>query len=145
MKPLAAGLVLAFALMGAGTAHAQTAAQGYPNRSVRILVPFAPGGVADVMGRALGQKLADALGQQFYIDDHGGAGGNIGTGLAAAAAPDGYTILMTSSSFVVNPSLHAKIPYDPRKDFVPVTIAAVSPNVLVVNASYPARSVAELV
>jgi tripartite-type tricarboxylate transporter receptor subunit TctC len=145
MKTIAVGIAVCFAVVGVGIAGAQVVAQGYPTRPVKIVVPFAPGGVADVMGRVLGQKLSDALRQQFYIDNHAGAGGNIGTGIVATAASDGYTILITSSSFVVNPSLHAKIPYDPRKDFVPVTIAAVSPNVLVVNSSYPAKSVQELV
>jgi tripartite-type tricarboxylate transporter receptor subunit TctC len=145
MKSVVATPALALALIGVGFAPAQVAAQSYPNRSVRILVPFAPGGVADVMGRVLGQKLSETLGQQFYVDNHGGAGGNIGTSIVAAAAPDGYTILITSSSFVVNPSLNSKTAYDPRKDFAPVTIAAVSPNVLVVTASHPAKSVQELV
>ena len=117
----------------------------YPSRSVRVIVPFAPGGVVDVMARLLTQKLSSAMGKNFYVDNIGGAGGNIGTARAAAAPKDGYTIEMTSSSFVVNPSLHAKVPYDPIKDFVPISIAAASPNVLVVNPKEPANSVAELV
>src|ERR1700755_1574043 len=104
MLPLAMGLA---ALSAPSPGHAQTAA-GYPSRPVRVIVPFAPGGVADVMGRLLAQKLSERLGEQFYVENHGGAGGNIGTGIAAGAAPDGYTLLVTSSSFVVNPSLHAK-------------------------------------
>ncbi len=97
------------------------------------------------MGRLLAQKLSERLGEQFYVENHGGAGGNIGTGIAAGTAPDGHTILITSSSFVVNPSLHAKVPYDPVKDFAAVTIAAASPNVLVVHPSVAARTVSELV
>jgi len=97
------------------------------------------------MARILSQKLTDAMGKSFYIDNIGGAGGNIGTVRAAAAPKDGYTIEVTSSSFVVNPSLHAKVPYDPLKDFAPISIAAASPNVLVVNPKEPANSVRELV
>ena len=136
----------AMALWLADGAQAQTARpERYPARPVRVIVPFAPGGVADVMGRLLAQKLSERLGEQFYVENHGGAGGNIGTGIAAGTAPDGHTILITSSSFVVNPSLHAKVPYDPVKDFAAVTIAAASPNVLVVHPSVAARTVTELV
>ena len=117
----------------------------YSTRPVRIVVPFAPGGVVDVMARILSQKLSDAFGQNFYIDNVGGAGGNIGTRVGAAAPKDGYTLVITSSSFVVNPNLHAKVPYDPVKDFTPITIAATSPNVLVVNPGEPSNTVAELV
>jgi tripartite-type tricarboxylate transporter receptor subunit TctC len=131
------GLLVSVAAYAQGT--------GYPNRPVRVIVPFAPGGVVDVMGRLLAPKLSDSLGRQFYIDNHGGAGGNIGTGIAATSPADGYTLLVTSSSFVVNPSLHEKIPYDPIKDFAAVTISAASPNVLVVHPSVPAKTVKELV
>jgi tripartite-type tricarboxylate transporter receptor subunit TctC len=120
-------------------------AQDYPTRPVKVIVPFAPGGVTDVMGRLLAQKLSETLGQQFYVENHGGAGGNIGTGVAAQAAPDGYTVVVTSSSFLVNPSLNAKVPYDPIKDFTAVTISGVSPNILVVNPSVPAKNVRELI
>src|ERR1700720_3777754 len=148
MRWLFRGALAALALWLAGDARAQTAQPertGYPARPVRVIVPFAPGGVADVMGRLLAQKLSERLGEQFYVENHGGAGGNIGTGIAAGTAPDGHTILITSSSFVVNPSLHAKVPYDPVKDFAAVTIAAASPNVLVVHPSVAARTVTELV
>jgi tripartite-type tricarboxylate transporter receptor subunit TctC len=128
-----------------GRAAPQDSAASYPARPVRVIVPFAPGGVTDVMGRLLAQKLSERLGKEFYVDNRAGAGGNIGTGVAAAAAADGYTLLLTSSSYVVNPSLHAKIPYDPNRDLVPITIAAVSPNLLVINPSVPARTVQELV
>ena len=117
----------------------------YPSHSVRIVVPFAPGGVVDVMARQLAQKLSEGLGQQFYIENLGGGGGNIGTRAVAASPRDGYTILITSSSFVVNPSLDAKMPYDPHKDFAPVTIAAASPNVLVVYPGETATTVTGLV
>lgn len=130
--------LLAAPFMRAGAAD-------YPARPVRVIVPFAPGGVVDVIGRLLSQKLSEALGNNFYVENVGGAGGNIGVAKAANAPADGYTLLMTSSSFVVNPSLHIKAPYDPYNDFAPVTIAAAAPNVIVVNPKDPARSVSELV
>ena len=141
MKSIVRIVVLLAALVAAGTCQAQT----YPNRAVRVIVPFAPGGVTDVMARLLAQKLSENLGQQFYVDNHGGAGGNIGTAIAAAAPADGYTLVLTSSSYVVNPGLHAKIPYDPEKDLVPITVSAVSPNALVVNPEVPAKTVDELI
>jgi tripartite-type tricarboxylate transporter receptor subunit TctC len=131
----------------AGLSHAQgqAQAQGYPNRPVRIVVPFAPGGVTDVMARLLAQKLSENLGKEFFVDNRAGAGGNIGTGVAATAPADGYTLVLTSSSYVINPAIHAKIPYDPEKDLTPVTISAVSPNIVTVNPSLPVRSIAELI
>ena len=112
---------------------------------MKIVVPFAPAGPTDVMARLIAQKLSESLKQQFYVENHPGAGGNIGMVQVAKSAPDGYTILVASSSYVVNPSLYAKNPYDPFKDFAPVTLAAASPNILVVNADFPAKSVKELV
>jgi len=132
-------------LLTSGLCHAQGPAAGYPSRPVRIVVPFAPGGVTDVMARLLAQKLSESLGKEFIVDNRPGAGGNIGTGVAAAAPGDGHTLVLTSSSYVVNPSIHAKIPYDPEKDLTAVTISAVSPNILTVNPSLPAHSVAELI
>jgi tripartite-type tricarboxylate transporter receptor subunit TctC len=129
------------AFLMAGAAFAQP----YPNKLVRIIVPFPAGGPTDVMARLIGQKLSERLGQQFIVENQPGAGGNIGMGNAARAAGDGYTILFVSSSYVVNPSLYHKVPYDPDKDFVPVTKAAGAPNALIVNPSIPARSVKELV
>jgi tripartite-type tricarboxylate transporter receptor subunit TctC len=122
-------------------------AQGasYPDHPVKIVVPFAPAGPTDVMARLIAQKLSESLKQQFYVENHPGAGGNIGMTQVAKSAPDGYTMLVASSSYVVNPSLYAKNPYDPFKDFAPVTLAAASPNILVVNADFPAKSVKELV
>jgi tripartite-type tricarboxylate transporter receptor subunit TctC len=120
-------------------------AQSYPAHQVRMIVPFAPAGPTDVIARIVGQKLSDSLGQQFFVENQPGAGGNIGIGSVARAAPDGYTILVVSSSYVVNPSLYDKIPYDPDKDLAPVTMMAASPNVLVVNPDVPAHSVKELI
>jgi tripartite-type tricarboxylate transporter receptor subunit TctC len=133
------------AIVLAGVAHAQTAPGGYPNRAVKVIVPFAPGGPTDVTARLVASKLSVLLGQQFYIENQAGAGGNIGMGNAAKAAPDGYTILFVSSSFVVNPSLYAKVPYDPIKDFIPISVVADAPNLLVVHPSVPATSVKELI
>ena len=108
-------------------------------------MPFAPAGPTDVMARLIAQKLSENLKQQFYIENHPGAGGNIGMTQVAKSAPDGYTILVASSSFVVNPSLYAKNPYDPFKDFAPVTLAAASPNVIVVHPDLPAKTLKELI
>jgi len=120
-------------------------AQTYPTRPVRLIVPFAPGGPTDVFARLLAQKLSTNLGQQFYVENQVGGGGNIGMGNAARAAPDGYTVVFVSTSYIVNPSLHPKIPYDPYKDFAPVTLAAISPNLLSVHPSVPAKDVRELI
>ena len=135
-------LIAALAVPGIAPTLGEAA---YPERPVRVIVPFAPGGVVDVMARLLSQKLSMDLGKNFYPQNLGGAGGDIGSQNAAAAANDGYTILMSGSSFVVNPSLHAQVPYDPVKDFSPITIAASSPNVVVVNPNVAAKSMQELV
>jgi tripartite-type tricarboxylate transporter receptor subunit TctC len=120
-------------------------AQNYPTRPVRLVVGFPAGGPTDAIARIVAQKLSDKLGQQFFVENIGGAGGNTAAGQVARAAPDGYTIMAISTGFVVNPSLYAKVPYDPIKDFAPVTLVAVSPNVVVVNPTVPARSLPELV
>jgi tripartite-type tricarboxylate transporter receptor subunit TctC len=132
------------ALLAAGTASAQGPG-GYPNRPVKVVVPFAPAGPTDVMARLIAQKLGENLGQQFYVENQPGAGGNLGMAAAAKAAGDGYTIVVVSSSFTVNPSLYAKNPYDAFKDFAPVTLAAASPNILTVHPSVQAKTVKELV
>ncbi len=138
---VAALAAAALAFTGAGLATAQT----YPARSVRAIVAFAPGGVTDTFARLMAQKLSENLGQQFYVDNLPGATGNIGTAQAAKAAPDGYTLLFAFSSYVVNPTLFDKIPYDPDKDFDPVTLAVTSTTVLTVNPMVPATSVKDLV
>ncbi len=139
---LACGLGL---LLAASAAFAQQGPGGYPNRPVKVIVPFAPGGPTDVMARLVAQKLSESLGQQFFVENHAGAGGNIGMLMGAKTAPDGYTLVFVSSSFVVNPSLYAKKPYDAFKDFAPVTLAAASPNILVVHPSVEAKTVKELI
>jgi tripartite-type tricarboxylate transporter receptor subunit TctC len=120
-------------------------AQNYPDRPVKIVVPFAPAGPTDVIARIIADKLSANLGKQFYVENRAGAGGNTGTGQVATAPPDGYTLIVVSTGFVVNPSLFAKVPYDPVKDFAPISNIAVSPNVLTVHPDVPAKSVKELV
>ena len=117
----------------------------YPSKAVRMIVPFAPGGPTDVIARVVAAKLSEAWNNQVVVDNRAGAGGNIGMGMAAGATPDGYTIAVVSSSYVVNPSLYAKIPYDPYKSFVPVTNIAASPNVFVAHPSVPAKTMQDLV
>src|SRR3954465_12503087 len=115
-------------------------AQGYPTRPVRVVVGFPAGGPTDVIARMVAQKLSDALGQQFFVENVGGAGGNTASGQVARATPDGYTIMVISTGFVVNPSLYVRVPYDPIKDFSAVTLVAVSPNVIVVNPQVRAKT-----
>jgi tripartite-type tricarboxylate transporter receptor subunit TctC len=131
-----------FALVLSG---ASAFAQTYPNKPVRVVVGFAPGGPTDVIARIVSQKLSENLGQQFYIENVGGAGSNTASGQVARATPDGYTILFISTGFMVNASLYARIPYDPIKDFAAVTLVASSPNVVSVNPSVPAKSMEELI
>src|SRR6201991_3173068 len=123
---IARALVLCAALVVAGAAAAQ--APGYPDRPVKIIVPFAAAGPTDVVARLIAQKLSEKYGHQFYIENVAGAGGNLGMATAGRSPPDGYTILFVSSSYTVNPSLYAKAPFDPDRDFAPVTKAAGSPN-----------------
>jgi tripartite-type tricarboxylate transporter receptor subunit TctC len=143
MHGIVRGLAFAAALAAATAAHPEDAS--YPNRPVRIIVPFAAGGPPDVISRLVAQKLSERWRQQVYVENLPGAGGNTGTATAARAAPDGYTLYMMSTGFMVNPSLYAKVPYDPIKDFAPVTLAAASPNILFVHPSVTAHSVKELI
>jgi tripartite-type tricarboxylate transporter receptor subunit TctC len=145
---IAALVIAAFvgaAPLAGGAAHAQAANETYPNRPVRMIVPFAAGGPGDIFARLIAQKLSEQLGQQFFVENRPGAGGNIGAGLAARAPADGYTLLVGSSTVWVNTSLYRQMPYDPVKDLDPIIIAASSPEVLVVHPSVPARTVQELV
>jgi tripartite-type tricarboxylate transporter receptor subunit TctC len=120
-------------------------AQSYPDKPVKMIVPFAAGGPTDVIARLVAQKLSEAWGQQVYTENVPSGGGNTGAGMVAHAAPDGYTILAVSTSFIVNPSMYDKVPYDPIKDFAPITLVAASPNILFVNPQVPAKSVKELI
>jgi tripartite-type tricarboxylate transporter receptor subunit TctC len=139
-------LIASFALLAlALTGTCPATAQSYPTRAVRAIVAFAPGGVTDTFTRLMAQKLSENLKQQFYVDNIPGATGNSGTAQAAKAAPDGYTLLFAFSSYVVNPTLFDKIPYDPDKDFDPVTLAVTSTTVLTVNPMVQAATVKDLV
>jgi tripartite-type tricarboxylate transporter receptor subunit TctC len=120
-------------------------AQVYPSRPVRVIVPVAAGGANDTTARLFAQKLSDSLGQQFYVENLAGAGGNLGIATAARAPADGYTLLTGGGNFVINPSLYAKIPYDPHKDFAAVSLMCSSPHVLAVHPSVAASTVKEFV
>jgi len=136
------GIIAAVLLLGGA---APSWAEGYPTRPVRIVVGFPAGGPTDVIARIVAQKLSDSLGQQFVVENMPGAGGNTASGSVARATADGYTIMAISTGFMVNPSLYAKVPYDPIKDFAPITLVAASPNVVVVNPQVPAKTLPELV
>jgi tripartite-type tricarboxylate transporter receptor subunit TctC len=136
-------VVVLAALLAAETGFAQPST--YPNRPVKMVAPFAPGGPVDVVARVLAPKLSEGLGQQFYVENHPGGSGNIGTALVAKAPPDGYTVLVISSTLVVNPSLFPKLGFDTTTDLAPVSLVGVSPQVLLVHPSVPASSVKELV
>jgi tripartite-type tricarboxylate transporter receptor subunit TctC len=133
----------AAALLGATALPARAA---WPERAVRIVVPFTPGGSTDILARAIGERLQDALGQPFVIENRPGAGGSIGASEVARATPDGYTLLMGHiGTLAVNPSLYRDLPYDPRTSFAAVALVARVPNVLVVNPAVPAKTVTELI
>jgi tripartite-type tricarboxylate transporter receptor subunit TctC len=134
------------ALVGPGVlARAQTGAESWPSRPVRLIIPFPPGGGNDVVGRILSPRLTEIWGQQIIIENRGGAGSNIGAELAARAAPDGYTIFFGSFPLATNPFIYAKLAYDAVADFAPITLICTFPNLLVVPPDSPLKSVAELV
>jgi tripartite-type tricarboxylate transporter receptor subunit TctC len=135
-----------FALAAAsGIAPKTVHAANYPDRPIKIIVPFAPGGPTDIMARIVATHLGEAIGGTLVVENRPGAGGNIGIGIAAHADPDGYTLLITSSAYVVNPGLYAKIPYDPYKDFAPIAELGTSPNVILVDPKLGVNSIADLV
>jgi tripartite-type tricarboxylate transporter receptor subunit TctC len=138
-------LVFMAALLCAVIGSGQSSAQTYPARPVRLIVPFGAGGPTDVIARLVAQKLSERWGQQVYTENLPGAGGNTGVATVARAPADGYTILVVSTGFMVNPSMYAKVPYDPIKDFAPITLVAASPNVVSVHPSFPAKTLKELV
>jgi tripartite-type tricarboxylate transporter receptor subunit TctC len=134
------------ALAGAALAAPSLArAQAYPARPVKVIVPVAAGGANDTTARLFAQKLSESLGQQFYVENLAGAGGNLGIANAARAVPDGYTLLAGGGNFVINPSLYAKIPFDPVKDFAAVSLMCSSPHFLAVHPSVPASTVTEFI
>ncbi|HTE14841.1 MAG TPA: tripartite tricarboxylate transporter substrate binding protein [Burkholderiales bacterium] len=139
-------VALLLSAMGAPLAPVSAWAQDYPSRPVRFIVGFVPGGVADLLARALGQKLTDAWGQQVIVDNRAGGGGVISMQIVAKAAPDGYTLLMGSSTqFSINPALRPNLPYHPVRDYTPVTNAAITPVILTVQAASAARSLQDLI
>jgi tripartite-type tricarboxylate transporter receptor subunit TctC len=135
------------ALLGCilGGAASAALAQAYPNKPIKLIVPFAPGGFTDVVARILGQKLSVSLGQPFVIENKAGAGSTIGTDFVAKAAPDGYTLVMVSTTHVISPAIYPKLPYDPIKSFTPVGKLVDSAYVLLVNPKVPANNVAEFI
>ena len=145
MNTIARSILLAASLALTGVQPA-LAAEAYPTRPIRLIVPFPPGGGTDIMGRLVESHLTEKLGVQTVVDNRGGAGGIIGTELAAKANPDGHTLLIGSVSTIsINPSLHPKLPFDTVKDLAPVSLIASTPSVVVVTANLPARSVKELI
>src|SRR6204780_1046618 len=131
-----ASLALASSCWAAGT---------YPDHKIRMIVPFAAGGPTDVIGRLVAERLSNELGQQVYVENMPGAGGNLGVETAKRAAPDGYTIVTVSTGFIINPSMYSKIGYDPLKDFAPISLVAASPNVVTVHPWVPAKNLKELI
>jgi tripartite-type tricarboxylate transporter receptor subunit TctC len=140
MRAWIAGIVLSIVTFGA---HAQG---GFPERPVRVLIPYPPGGTADLLGRLASQKLTDAWGKSVVVENRGGAGGNIATEAVAKADPDGYTLLLCNAPVLaINPTLYGKVPFDPVRDFAPVAPIAEVPLFLVVNPNFPAKSFAEFI
>lgn len=142
------GSLLRFAILvfGGIAFCGPAAAQQYPAKPIRMIIGFPPGGGTDIVGRIVGQRLSEVLGQQILPDNRGGASGQIAAELAAKAPPDGYTVMMAHIAAIsILPSLVSKLPYDPQKDFAPISLVAIGPNLLVVHPSLPARSVKELV
>lgn len=140
-RTFCAGLVLLVWAICVPTAHAQT----YTERPIRLIVPFAPGGTSDLVGRVLAAKLSDELGQTVIVDNRGGAGSTLGTGLAARATPDGHTLIVSHIALAINQTLYSKLPYDALKDLAPVSRLGVAPSAVVVNNKLPAASLKELV
>jgi tripartite-type tricarboxylate transporter receptor subunit TctC len=134
-------LTLCLAAMPAAAARAQS----YPSRPIMLVVPYPPGGGNDVIARIVAGKMSAALGREIVVENHGGAGGTIATRQVARAAPDGYTLLVATSSLAINPSIYPDVGYDPRKDFAPIGLMATSQNVLLVNPAVAANSVQELI
>src|SRR3972149_11251838 len=138
---MALGLAAAFAAAGLEASPRQ-----YPERPIRVIVPFTAGGGADTLARTVGQKLSEAFDQQLVVDNRVGAAGNIGTGVAARALPNGYTILLGYvGNLAVGPALYRKLPFDPVRDFVAITQLASAPNILVVHPSLPVKSLQEFI
>jgi tripartite-type tricarboxylate transporter receptor subunit TctC len=146
MKQLSriAGLALSLILLGSVSDIARAQKSRYPDKPIRFVVPFAPGGGTDIIARAMAQKLSEAFGQSVVVDNRGGAGGTIGAEIAAKSAPDGYTMIMVSGSYAVNAGLY-KLPYDPLNGIDTVTLVGTSPFIVALNPSVPAKNVKELI
>ena len=142
MSTAARVLLTAAALIAVG--HV-TAADTYPSKTIRLVVPFAPGGGSDIVARLLSAKMTEALGQTVVVDNRAGASANLGAALVAKAAPDGYTLLLGNANYTINPSLFKTLPFDPVKEFAPVALIANVTNVLAIHPSIPAKSVKELI
>ena len=141
MRIIASGV----AVVALAAISAASSAQGYPNKSVRLVVPFPAGGPTDVIARAVAQKLTESMGQQVVIDNRGGSGGNIGADIVAKSAPDGYTLLMAIVSHAINASLYSKLPYDTVKDFAPITRTGSATIIMIAHPSLPAKSIREFI
>jgi tripartite-type tricarboxylate transporter receptor subunit TctC len=137
--------IFAALLLVPGLSQAQQAAGSYPSRQVRIVVPYPAGGPSDLIARILAQKLGERLGKSFYVENIAGASGAVGAGQVAQATPDGYTLLVVTNDFAVASVTNSNLPYDPIKNFTPVTIVASSPQVVAVNPSFPAKTMKELI
>jgi tripartite-type tricarboxylate transporter receptor subunit TctC len=145
MTAIAVSMRLAVLCASLAVASSCFAADTYPDHKIRMIVPFAAGGPTDVIGRMVAERLSDVLGQQVYVEDLPGAGGNLGVETAKRADPDGYTVMAVSTGFIINPSMYSKIGYDPLKDFAAVSLVAASPNVVMVHPSVPAKNLKELI
>src|SRR3954447_9475469 len=145
MRVLSVGAAAAAAVLSVSLACPEATAQKYPEKTVRIVTPFAPGGGTDIFGRLLAQRLSETQGQQFIVENRPGAGSTLGTEFVAKSPPDGYTLLMTSASFSFNPGLYPKLRYDAVRDFTAVSQVARVPHVIVVLPSFPARNLQEFV
>lgn len=136
---------IAAGVAGPAVLRSGRAFAAYPDRTIKIVVANSPGGPSDIIARIMAAALQEATGASFVVENKGGAGGNIGMGAAARSAPDGTTVMVVSSSFIINPGLYTKTPYDPFKDFAPITIAGDSPHIFIVHPSVPAKSMKELI
>ncbi|MCX7135318.1 MAG: tripartite tricarboxylate transporter substrate binding protein, partial [Proteobacteria bacterium] len=141
----AAARVLLIASSGLMAAGPATAADVYPSKTIRLVVPFAPGGGSDIVARLLSPKMTEALGQTVVVDNRAGASANLGAAMVAKAAPDGYTLLLANANYTINPSLFKSLPFDPVREFAPVALLANVTNVLAIHPSIPAKSVKELI
>src|SRR5216683_3071158 len=137
--------MIGIAAMALAAAASQASAQGYPSKPVHVIISFTPGSSTDIVGRIVSQKLSEIWGQPVLAENRAGAGGSIGSNVVAKAAPDGYTLLVDSNAHTVTPSIYAKLPYDTLKDFIDIAPLSVQPNVLVVNAGSPYKSLMDLV